>query len=146
TGARLFDRATGLLAAAIGAVAFLPVFYGHLALNDVPATAPATLALLAAALVLRGGGTRAALLGGVGAGLAAGTKYTAGIVLLPLLTAIVLEARARREPFLRAAAAPAGAALGAALGGFLLANPYALLDPAAFRDGVATQRRLTGED
>jgi len=147
TGARLFDRRVGLLAAAVGAVAFLPVFYGHLALNDVPATAPATLALLGAALVLRGGGTRAALLGGAGAGLAAGTKYTAGIVLLPLLTAIVLDARARREPFLRAAAAPLAAAAGAALAGFLVANPYALLDFGAFREGVFRQRRLaSGEE
>ncbi len=41
TGARLFDRAVGLLAAAIEAVAFLPVFYAHLALNDAPTLAPA---------------------------------------------------------------------------------------------------------
>jgi hypothetical protein len=146
-GARFFDRRVGLLAAALGAVAFLPVFYSHLALNDVPATAPATLALLGAALVLRGGGTRAALLGGLGAGLAAGTKYTAGIVLLPLLTAILVTARDRREPLLRALFVPAAAACGAALGGFLIANPYALLDFSAFHAGVARQRRLaSGEE
>jgi hypothetical protein len=146
-GARLFDRRVGLLAAALGAVAFLPVFYGHLALNDVPATAPATLALLGAALVLRGGGTRAALLGGVGAGLAAGTKYTAGIVLAPLLTAIVLTARERREPVVRALLVPATAACAATLAGFLLANPYALLDFDAFHAGVARQRTLaSGEE
>ena len=34
-GARLVDRRVGLLAAALLAVAFLPVFYSHLALNDV---------------------------------------------------------------------------------------------------------------
>jgi hypothetical protein len=146
-GARLFDRRVGLLAAALGAVAFLPVFYGHLALNDVPAMAPATLALLGAALVLRAGGTRAALLGGAGAGLAAGTKYTAGIVLLPLLTAILVSARDRREPLLRALVAPAAAACAAALAGFLLANPYALLDFDAFHAGVARQRTLaSGEE
>ncbi|MFL5816191.1 MAG: glycosyltransferase family 39 protein [Conexibacter sp.] len=146
-GARFFDRRVGLLAAALGAVAFLPVFYSHLALNDVPATAPATLALLGAALVLRGGGVRAALLGGVGAGLAAGTKYTAGIVMLPLLTAILVTARDRREPLLRTLAIPAGAACAAALGGFLVANPYALLDFQAFHAGVARQRRLaSGEE
>ncbi|MGN6188953.1 MAG: glycosyltransferase family 39 protein [Conexibacter sp.] len=145
-GARFFDRAIGLLAAALGAVAFLPVFYGHLALNDVPATAPATLALLGAALVLRGG-TRAALLGGLGAGLAAGTKYTAGIALLPLLTAIALVARGRREPLTRALLAPAAAACAAALVGFLVANPYALLDFHAFHAGVARQRTLaSGEE
>src|SRR3954447_9287850 len=33
-GARLFDRRTGLVAGALLAVAFLPVNYGHLALND----------------------------------------------------------------------------------------------------------------
>jgi hypothetical protein len=147
TGARLFDRRVGLLAAALGAVAFLPVFYGHLALNDVPATAPATLALLGAALVLRGGGWRAALLGGLGAGLAAGTKYTAGIVLLPLLTAVLVQAREQREPLLRAVAVPAAAACAAALGGFLIANPYALLDFEAFHAGVSRQRRLaSGEE
>lgn len=147
TAARLWDRRVGLLAAALGAVAFLPVFYGHLALNDVPATAPATLALLGAALILRGGGLRWALAGGLGAGLAAGTKYTAGIALLPLLTAILVTARDRREPLTRALLVPAVAACGAALAGFLIANPYALLDFDAFRAGVARQRRLaSGEE
>jgi hypothetical protein len=147
TAARLWDRRVGLLAAALGAVAFLPVFYSHLALNDVPATAPATLALLGAALVLRGGGMRAVLLGGLGAGLAAGTKYTAGIVLLPLLTAILVTARERRQSLVRALLAPTAAACGAALAGFLVANPYALLDFDAFHAGVARQRSLaSGEE
>ena len=39
-GARLLGRAAGLLAAAIEAVTFLPVYYAHLALNDVPTLAP----------------------------------------------------------------------------------------------------------
>jgi hypothetical protein len=147
TGARLWDRRVGLLAAALGAVAFLPVFYSHLALNDVPATAPATLALLGAALALRGGGTKAALLGGLGAGLAAGTKYTAGIVLLPLLTALALAARDQRGPAMRALLLPAGVACAAALAGFLVGNPYALLDFDAFHAGVARQRSLaSGEE
>jgi Dolichyl-phosphate-mannose-protein mannosyltransferase len=146
-GARLFDRRVGLLAAALGAVAFLPVFYGHLALNDVPAMAPATLALLGAALVLRRGGAPAALLGGLGAGLAAGTKYTAGIALLPLLTAVFVAARGRREPLLRALVVPALAAGAAALVGFLVANPYALLDPDTFHAGISRQRTLaSGEE
>ena len=76
----MFDRRVGLLAAALGAVAFLPVFYSHLALNDVPATAPATLALLGDGVRAARRRDAAALLGGFGAGLAAGTKYTAGIV------------------------------------------------------------------
>jgi hypothetical protein len=152
--ARFFDRRTALLAAALAAVAFLPVFYSHLALNDVPAMAPATLALLGAALVLRGGGWPAVALGGLGVGLAAGTKYTAGIVLLPLATAVLVQALApagRRPVALRAALVPLAGRLAlvgvAALAGFLVANPYALLDYEAFRAGVARQRTLTsGEE
>src|SRR5580692_8053845 len=86
-GTRLFNRAVGLLAAAIEAVAFLPVFYAHLALNDVPTLFPLTLSLLGSAGVLRKGRRRDYLLAGVGLGLACASKYTAGIVLLPLLAA-----------------------------------------------------------
>ena len=35
-GTRLWGRTVGLLAGAILGLAFLPVFYSHLALNDVP--------------------------------------------------------------------------------------------------------------
>ena len=69
TGARLFGRGVGLLAAAIEAVAFLPVFYAHLALNDVPTLAPLTLSLLGSAGVLRKGRRLDYLLAGVGLGL-----------------------------------------------------------------------------
>ena len=140
-GARLFDRATGLLAAALAAVAFLPVFYGHLALNDVPAMAAASAALLATVHVLRGGGWRAVALGGLAAGLAAGTKYTAGIVLLPLLSAILVPRSGART-----GAAGIALALAATLAGFLLANPYALLDFPAFHHGLTQQRTYASGD
>ena len=100
TGARLFNRAVGLLAAAIEAVAFLPVFYAHLALNDAPTLAPATLSLLGSAGVLRKGRRRDYLSAGIGLGLACATKYTAGIVIVPLAVAIAaryLDVRARRD-------------------------------------------------
>ncbi len=143
TAARFFDRRTGLLAAALGACAFLPVFYGHLALNDVPAMVPATAALLATAVVLRGGGLRTVALGGLAAGLAAGTKYTAGIVLLPLLTALLLRAREDGAVLSRVAAAAALALAGTVVG-FLVANPYALLDFDTFHAGIARQRQYAG--
>jgi 4-amino-4-deoxy-L-arabinose transferase-like glycosyltransferase len=144
-GAKLFERRVGLLAAALGAVAFLPVAYAHLALNDVPAYAAATLALAAAALVLHGGGTGAVLLGGLAAGGAAGTKYTAGIALLPLVFAILMRGGARRDRDRRLrplAPRRVGLALLTAIGGFLLANPYALLDFGAFHDGLTQQQTL----
>src|SRR5437879_3535766 len=80
-GARLLGRPVGLLAAAIEAVAFLPTYYAHLALNDVPALAPLSLSLLGSALVLRRGRARDYLLAGLGLGLACATKYTAGIAI-----------------------------------------------------------------
>ena len=108
TGARLFGRAVGLLAAAIEAVAFLPVFYAHLALNDVPTLAPLTLSLLGSAGVLSKGRRRDYLLAGVGLGLACATKYTAGIVLVPLRRGgrRALSRRATRARRARRAARP----------------------------------------
>jgi hypothetical protein len=150
--ARLFGRAAGLLAAALEAVAFLPVFYAHLALNDVPTLVPLTASLIGSAGVMQRGRARDYLLAGAALGLAAATKYTAGVAVLPLLAATVmryLEARRREAPAApleppgegawptparkrggRAMPALAGLTLAAlaALLAFLVANPYALLD------------------
>jgi hypothetical protein len=145
TAARLFDRAIALLATAIEAVAFLPVFYAHLALNDVPTLAPLTLSLLGSAGVLRHGRARDHALAGVGLGLACATKYTAGIVLLPYLAAAIGR-HVERQP-----RAPRSTLLGVllagacALGAFLLANPYALLDYSRFHAELVHQSTLSAE-
>ncbi len=145
TGTRLFGRAVGLLAAAIEAVAFLPVFYAHLALNDAPTLAPLTLSLLGTAGVLRRGRRRDHVLAGVGLGLACASKYTAGIVVLPLLAAALLTDAHRPEE--RAARVLSGLALAGAcaLGAFLLANPYALLDYSRFHSELAHQSSQSAE-
>src|SRR5579884_1164811 len=81
-GRRLFGREVGLAAAAILGLAFLPVFYSHLALNDVPTLAPVALSLYGIAGVMRRGRTRDYVVAGLGIGLASATKYTGGITLL----------------------------------------------------------------
>ncbi|HEV2974673.1 MAG TPA: glycosyltransferase family 39 protein [Solirubrobacteraceae bacterium] len=175
TGARLFGRAVGLLAAAIEAVAFLPVFYAHLALNDVPTLAPLTLSLLGTAGVVRRGRMVDYALAGVGLGLACATKYTAGIVLVPLLAAAAArflqderDARgadaaadhaegqplARRKPLARGRSltkAGPRALFGLALAGvlafaaFFVANPYSLLDYSSFHSELVHQSTLSAE-
>jgi dolichyl-phosphate-mannose-protein mannosyltransferase len=145
TGARLFNRAVGLLAAAIEAVAFLPVFYAHLALNDVPTLVPLTLSLLGSAGVLRKARKRDYVLAGVGLGLACASKYTAGIAVVPLAAAGAAryldggEARARQ---VLSGLVLAGVA---ALLAFLIANPYAVLDYASFHRELVHQSTLSGE-
>jgi hypothetical protein len=136
-GARLFGRATGLLAAALLAVSFLAVFYSHLALNDVPTLAPIALSLWGTAGVLREGRVRDYLVAGAGLGLACATKYTGGVVLLPLLGAAAVQLAAPGGP----GRAVRGIVLAGvvALGAFFVANPYAILDFAAFRDGLHHQ-------
>jgi Dolichyl-phosphate-mannose-protein mannosyltransferase len=144
-GTRLFGRGVGLLAAAIEGVAFLPVFYAHLALNDVPTLAPLTLSLLGTAGVLSKGRLRDYLLAGIGLGLACATKYTAGIVILPLLTAVGVRFL-EREPGggtrILLGLTLAGVA---ALAAFLIANPYSLLDYSSFHGELVHQSTLSGE-
>jgi Dolichyl-phosphate-mannose-protein mannosyltransferase len=150
TGARLFSRGVGLLAAAIEAVAFLPVFYAHLALNDVPTLAPLTLSLLGAAGVLRRGRLIDYAVAGIGLGFACASKYTAGIVLVPLLAAGAArlydgeqgEARARVAARIALALAFAGVVAFAA---FFLANPYSLLDYKSFHAELVHQSSLSAE-
>ena len=142
-GTRLAGRRAGFLAAALLAVAFLPVFYSHLALNDVPTLAPVCLSLWGAAGVLRTGRARDYAVAGLGVGLAAATKYTGGIVLVPLLGAVAIHLAAPRT---RGGAARGLVLAGAAaLLGFVAANPSAVLAFAEFREGLDYQSSRAGE-
>ncbi len=150
-GARLFDRRVGLLAAALEAVAFLPVYYGHLALNDAATLLPLTLSLLGSAGVLRHGRVRDYAIAGLGLGFACAFKYTAGIAVLPLAAAAALHYLDGASPPQAASGhgrrvllglASAGAC---ALGAFLLANPYALLDFHRFHSELVHQSSLSEE-
>jgi hypothetical protein len=139
-GRRLFNRDVGLLAAAILGLGFLPVFYSHLALNDVPTLAPISLALYGIAGVLRRGRARDYALSGLGIGLAAATKYTGGVMLFCLVFAALCDGGEDRP--LRAARHLLLAGLVAVLA-FVAANPYALLDPHSFFSGLGQQASLS---
>jgi hypothetical protein len=139
--ARLFeDRRVGVVAGVLLAVAFLPSHYSHFALNDAPTLAPLAAALIGIAGIYRTGRTREYVLAGAALGVAIATKYTAGIVLVTLVAAAfaspVAHARLRNLAF----------AVGLMCAGFLAANPYALLDHTAFRDGLEKQTETAGEE
>jgi 4-amino-4-deoxy-L-arabinose transferase-like glycosyltransferase len=142
-GARMFDRRIGLVAALLLAVAFLPVHYGHFALNDVPTLAPLCLALAGVAGVLRRGRALDYALAGAGLGVACAMKYTAGILLLALLAAAALSAG---PPGLRPRTGGLLLAGVLALAGFLVANPFALLDYDTFRAGLEKQTQTAGDE
>ncbi len=156
-GRRLRDRTTGLLAAAFLAVAFMHARDSHYAVNDVPAALWTTLAV-AIALRVRAGITARArgrdlVLGGVVVGLAAATKYTALVAVLPLGIAWLAageigagsgDTRNEREGRIdvglhrlrRIASPPVAAAALALVVVFLAAVPYAVLEWPAFRADV----------
>jgi len=140
-GERLLNRTVALLGAAVFGLAFLPIFYSHLALNDVPTLAPVALALYGISGVLRNGSRRDYVLAGVGIGLAAATKYTGGVMAVCLLAAAICDGAAGTP---LTSVRRLGWALSCAVLAFLAANPYAVLDFNAFHAGVTTQQSLAG--
>jgi hypothetical protein len=123
-GRRLWGAMEGLAAAAVLAFAFLPVAYSRLAVTDVGVLAPVALVMLAAVRAHEDGRDRWYLLGGAAAGLAIGFKYTAGLVLAPLLLAAVLRAPRGAAAAIRATAV----ALAAAAAVFVVTTPYFIPD------------------
>jgi hypothetical protein len=139
--ARLFNRTVGLLAAAIFGLAFLPIFYSHLALNDVPTLAPVGLSLYGIAGVMRRGRRRDYVIAGIGIGLAAATKYTGGITMLCLVAASVSDGSGGNW---RASTRRLALGVVVALAAFVIANPYSVLDFSAFSAGIGAQASAAG--
>jgi 4-amino-4-deoxy-L-arabinose transferase-like glycosyltransferase len=133
------DVVVSLLAAMLMAVAFLPVFYSHVALDNVPAMTAALVSLIGTAAILRRGWTRDFVIAGAGLGLAAATKYLDGIVVVPLLIAALLAPVDRKAKLWGAAVA-----LGVAFATFLICNPYALIDFTKFKHDLDVQNRTAG--
>jgi hypothetical protein len=102
----------------------------------------ATLALIAILAALDAPGFTRVVLAGAAVGIAAGTRYHAGALALPLV--LVLAWRARLTPRL---AADLGVAAVCAVAAFLAVNPFLLLDLGTVRADLAIEweRRLGAE-
>jgi 4-amino-4-deoxy-L-arabinose transferase-like glycosyltransferase len=130
-GGRLYGPWTGALAALLLAAAPLHLAHSHYNTVDVPAGWWCTLCLFLCAGALKAPARGLLAVAGVCAGLAASTKYNAGIVLLaPLYTLAATWRRPEWHASARAAAllyVPLAAA-----GAFLLTTPGVFLDPRGF--------------
>ena len=158
-----------LAGALLLAVAFLPVRDSHYAVNDVPATFLLMASFALAVSVYRLGDVGKGLvpfrtvapdrpaagdeplpyvtgrpwvpylLSGLLLGLATATKYNVGLGAAAIAAAHLLRYRSWAGLLDARSHLPLLAAAGAALGGFLLGNPYALLDYPAFMEGFSSQ-------
>lgn len=137
-GTRFADRRAGIVAAAVMAVAFLPVFYSKHALNDTVTMAPVAVALVGCLLVYQRGRPLDWVLAGGAVGVATATKYTAGAMLVTLLVAALLRVRDDRAQLRNAliGLAIGGAAFAAA---FAILNPFAILHPGEARSQISGQ-------
>jgi Dolichyl-phosphate-mannose-protein mannosyltransferase len=134
-GVLLFDRTTALVGALFLAVAALHVRDSHFGVTDVAATWLVTQSFLSTVQYARGGKRRDAIASAVWAGMAASTKYNAGIIAITGIwtiasgwgTASAWSARIRLAIVYCAVAAVA----------FVAGTPYALLDLPAFAKALA---------
>jgi len=132
-----YGEQTGLLAAAFVALMLLHVQQAHFYTADVPLTFFTLGTLLFAVRLAEHGRSRDAALAGLWAGLALGSKFSAGLLALPLGAAWAglpggPGARWRR-------ALESGAA---ALAAFTLTNPFAVLAFPTFWDNVTQQASI----
>jgi len=137
-GARFYDRRVGLVAAAVMAVAFLPLFYSKHALNDTVTMAPVAVALVGCLLVYERGRWVDWLVAGGAIGVAAATKYTAGAMVVTLVAAAVLRV-ARDRAALKPTLLGFAAAIAALCVCFAILNPFAILHPGEARSQIGGQ-------
>jgi 4-amino-4-deoxy-L-arabinose transferase-like glycosyltransferase len=120
-----------LLAAGLMAVLPNHVRASHFALTAVPVTFFTTLSFLLTLRALDKQTAGAYAWAGAAAGLAAGSDYYGALILVAPLLAARLARNPSRPPRVLALAS-----LGGALGAFLLAAPYTVLDLPGFLDGI----------
>jgi 4-amino-4-deoxy-L-arabinose transferase-like glycosyltransferase len=136
-------RAVSVLAAAVMAVGFLPVFYSKHALNDVVTMAPVTIGLVGCLFVYQRGRTIDWVWTGAAIGVACAVKYTAGAVLIALFLAAALRVYDDRSQ-LRIAIIGLVIAGACFFLAFFILNPFGVLHPGELRSQLSGQSSQAG--
>ena len=136
---RTFSVRLGLIAAFFLAVAAQHIQQSHYITVDAPTALFTALAAFFALRLLRGGGPRDVVWGGVAAGLAAGTKYNAGLALALPVVAVLLSRQSWRWRIGACAVAAVACAVT-----FVVTTPFALLDPPPFLNSLRVVARHYG--
>jgi hypothetical protein len=92
-GRRAYSPVSGLAAAAIFGLSFLPAREAHFAVSDAPVALGAAAVLYFCLAIIRRGDGRSYVWAGLALGLSAATKYSAGLLALPLVLAHLLNRR-----------------------------------------------------
>jgi 4-amino-4-deoxy-L-arabinose transferase-like glycosyltransferase len=144
---RWWGSAVALVAAALLTFAFLPVTYSRIAVTDVGTFFPVAVALYGAFRALDDGRLRWYLLSGAGIGFATGFKYTAALVLFPVVVAAVVRFfRDRGSPvWKRRDAWWLVAAAVVAVICFAITTPYFFVHPSDAISQLREQAKAAGE-
>lgn len=126
-GRRYFGAAAGWIAGWLIAFGFLPVYYSHQALNDVPTLLPLTVALVGALLIYDKGEIKSFLLTGSALGAATGTKYLAAPFVVAIVVAVLLRVRRGEQQWRHGLALLCLAGV-ACIVTLLALNPYLVID------------------
>jgi hypothetical protein len=144
-GRRLWGAFEGIVAAAVLAFAFLPVAYSRYAVTDVGVLFAIALTAYAMLKVYEDGRRRYHLIAGLGLGLTVAFKFTAGLILVPIMVAIVLRALQGQRKLPELAIGTAIVA-GVSVLVFFVTNPYFVLDLDEAFDELRSQRFSASEE
>jgi hypothetical protein len=142
-GRRLWGTAEAVVAAAVLAFAVLPVAYSRYAVTDVGVLFPVAVAVYGMVKIHSSGAWRHYAIAAVGFGLTVAFKYTAGLIVAPLLVAVLLRSRRAEQP-LRNFTTGIALVGGIALIVFFLTNPYFVLELDEALDELKSQREAAG--
>jgi hypothetical protein len=143
-GRRLWNERAAVAAAALLAVNFLHVRNSQYAVNDVPSTFFLTLSFFYALRLFESGSRFHYIVAGIMAGLAASTKYNAGMVVVSIAAAHLLHHRSLAAALSLRPLGKLGLAALASVVGFVLGTPFSVLDFSNFSGGFLSQLEIGG--